>query len=110
MEYITSDIKLTVGILVSNRKQYIRNVMEALQPLLRAIPSELIIVDTKGADSDGSIDIVREYTDKIYPFTWCNDFAVARNVCLEHARGEWFLCLFQTSLLISILMKEFLKY
>ena len=48
MEYIKSDIKLTVGILVSNRKQYIRNVMEALQPLLKAIPSELIIVDTKG--------------------------------------------------------------
>ena len=91
MEYIKSDIKLTIGILVSNRKQHIRNAMEALQPLLKAIPSELIIVDTKGADSDGSIDIVREYTDKIYPFAWCNDFAAARNVCLEHARGEWFL-------------------
>lgn len=49
--------------------------MEALQALLKAIPSELIIVDTKGADSDGSIDIVREYMDKIYPFVWCNDFA-----------------------------------
>ncbi len=91
MEYIKSDIKLTIGILVSNRKQHIRNTMEALQPLLKAIPSELIVVDTKGADSDGSIDIVREYTDKIYPFVWCNDFAAARNVCLEHARGEWFL-------------------
>ena len=91
MKYIISDIKLTIGILVSNRKQHIRNTMEALQPLLKAIPSELIVVDTKGADSDGSIDIVREYTDKIYPFVWCNDFAAARNVCLEHARGEWFL-------------------
>ena len=48
MEYIKSDIKLTIGILVSNRKQYIRNAMEALQLLLKAIPSELIIVDTKG--------------------------------------------------------------
>ena len=67
--------------------------MEALQPLLTAIPSELIVVDTKGIDSDGSIDIAREYTDKVYPFTWCNDFAAARNVCIDHAKGEWFMFL-----------------
>ena len=90
-DYIQSDIKLTIGMLVSNRKQYIRNAMEALKPLLEAVSSELIVVDTKGMDSDGSIDIVREYTNQIYPFTWCNDFAAARNVCLEHAKGEWFL-------------------
>ncbi len=90
-QLIKSDIKLTIGMLVSNHIQYIRNSMEALKPLLEAVPSELIIIDTKGAETDGSIDIVREYTDKIYPFTWCNDFSAARNVCLEHARGEWFL-------------------
>ena len=89
--FIKSDIKLTIGILVSDRKKYIRDAMEALKPLLLAVPSELIVVDTKGKDSDGSIDIVREYTDKVYPFTWCDDFAVARNVCLEHAKGEWFM-------------------
>lgn len=88
---IKSDIKLTIGILVSNRIQYIRKAMEALKPLLEAVPSELIAIDTKGEDGDGSIDIVREYTDKIYPFVWCNDFAAARNVCIEHARGEWFM-------------------
>lgn len=93
VNYIKSDIKLTIGILVSNRIKYIRRVMEALQPLLKAVPSELIAVDTKGAEGDGSIDIVKEYTDKIYPFIWCNDFSAARNVCLEHACGEWFMYL-----------------
>lgn len=88
---IKSDIKLTIGMLVSNHVQYIRNAMEALKPLLEAVPSELVVLDTKGAETDGSIEIVREYTDKIYPFTWCNDFSVARNACLDHARGEWFL-------------------
>ena len=90
-EYIKSDIKLTIGILVSNRRQHIRKVMESLKPILLKLPSELIAVDTKGEASDGSIDIVRDYTDKIYLFAWCNDFAAARNVCLEHAKGEWFL-------------------
>lgn len=88
---IKSNIKLTIGMLVSNHIQYIRNCMESLKPLLDAVPSELIVVDTMGDQSDGSIDIVREYTDKIYPFTWCNDFSAARNVCLEHAKGEWFM-------------------
>lgn len=88
---VKSKIKLTIGILVSDRIKYIRKAMEALKPLLEAVPSELIIVDTKGDEGDGSIDICREYTDKIYSFTWCNDFSAARNVCLENARGEWFM-------------------
>jgi len=92
-DFIKSDIKLTIGLLVSNRIKYIRQVMEALKPLLDAVPSELIAVDTKGADGDGSIDIVKEYTEKIYPFTWCNDFSAARNVTFEHARGEWYMYL-----------------
>ena len=91
---IHSRILLTIGILVSNRKEYIRKCMESIKPILSAIPSELIAVDTVGPEAtDGSMDIVREYTDLIYPFKWCNDFAAARNVCIEHARGEWFMYL-----------------
>lgn len=88
---IKSDVKLSIGMLVSNNIQYIRKAMEGLKPLLDAVPSELIVIDTVGEFSDGSIDIVREYTDKIYPFTWCNDFAAARNCCLKYATGEWFM-------------------
>ncbi len=90
-QLIQSEIKLTIGILVSNHKMYIRKAMEALVPLLKAVPSELIVIDTMGEKTDGSIEIVREYTDKIYRFEWCNDFSAARNFCLDHAKGEWFL-------------------
>lgn len=89
--WIESEIKLTIGMLVSNNIDYIRRTMEALKPLLEAVPSELLVVDTVGEKTDGSIAVVREYTDKIYPFAWCDDFSAARNVCFEHARGEWFL-------------------
>lgn len=92
-ELIKSKIKLTIGMLVSNHIETIRNCMESLQPLLRAVPSELVVLDTKGAETDGSIAVVREYTDRIYPFVWCNDFSAARNACLAHAKGEWFLYL-----------------
>lgn len=88
---IKSEIKLTIGMLVSNHIKYIRKAMEAIKPLLQEVPSELVVLDTVGEKTDGSIEIVREYTDKIYPFVWCNDFSAARNACLSHAKGEWFL-------------------
>ena len=89
---IRSEIKLTIGILVSNHIKYIRKAMEAIKPLLEQVPSELIVVDTVGPEkTDGSLDIVKEYTDKIYHFDWINDFSAARNVAMEHARGEWFM-------------------
>ena len=88
-DYVKSDIKLSIGMLVSNRKKYIRKVMDSIMPLLEAVPSELIIIDTKGEETDGSIDIVKEYTDNIFCFKWCDDFAAARNAYMERAKGEW---------------------
>lgn len=82
---------LTISLLVSNRKDTIRKCMESIKPLLDAVPSELIAVDT--GCTDGSVDIVREYTDKVVPFVWCKDFSAARNAGLMQATGEWFLYL-----------------
>ena len=83
---------LSISLLVSNRIDTIRKCMESLKPILQALPSELIAVDTVGEErSDGSIDVVREYTEKIVPFAWCDDFAAARNAGLEKAQGEWFM-------------------
>lgn len=86
-------IKLSIGILVSNRIDTIRKCMESLKPLLNAVPCELIALDTVGEATDGSAAVVREYTDKVYCYEWCNDFADARNACLSRAAGEWFMYL-----------------
>lgn len=92
VDWLKSDIKLTIGVLVSNNIKTIRNCMESLKPILEAVRSELIVVDTIGEEnSDGSIAIAKEYATKVVRFEWCNDFAAARNVCIDHARGEWFL-------------------
>lgn len=85
------NIQLSISLLVSNSIDTIRKCMESLVPILKNIPSELIVVDTGG--TDGSIEIAKEYADLIVPFTWCNDFAKARNAGLEKAKGEWFLYL-----------------
>ena len=91
-DWIKSNIKLTIGVLVSNNVSTIRNCMESLRPILESVSSELIVVDTVGEEnSDGSIAIAKEYATKVIRFEWCNDFSAARNVCIDQASGEWFL-------------------
>ena len=82
---------LTITMLVSDRKDTIEKCMESLQPLLRAVSSELIVVDTAGDQT--CMDVVRRYTDKIIPFSWCDDFSAARNTGLREAAGEWVMFL-----------------
>ena len=84
-----NQIKLTISILVSNRKDTVPKCLESLRPLLDRVDSELIISDT-GCDDD-LVEFMRQYTDNIVKFKWCNDFAVARNVGLEMAKGQWFM-------------------
>lgn len=82
-------IQLSISLLASNRKETLRKCLDSITPLLREIPSELIVVFT-GQDPEVK-EIAEEYTDQVIPFAWCNDFSAARNVGLERAKGEWFL-------------------
>lgn len=83
---------LSISMLVSNnRRDTIEKCMESLVPLMKAVPSELVIVDT--GCTDGSVDIARTYADKVVQFTWCKDFSAARNAGLSECTGEWFLYL-----------------
>ncbi len=80
---------LSISLLASNRKDTTRKCLDSLKPIMEQIRSELVIVDT-GCDEEMQ-SLLREYTDKIIPFTWCNDFSKARNAGLKECRGEWFL-------------------
>lgn len=81
------EILLTITMLVSNRPDTIEKCLSSMQPLLNAIPSELIVVDTAG--NEECMEIVRKFTDNIVRFEWCNDFAAARNAGLKKAKGKW---------------------
>lgn len=84
-------IILSIGMIVKNEEKKLRRCLEALQPLMEQVTSELIIVDTGSEDS--TKDIAREYTEQVYDFEWCNDFAAARNYGLDKSAGKWFLFL-----------------
>lgn len=83
--------QLTISLLISNRIETIPRCLDSLRPIMDAIPCELILTDTsKNPDVH---NLLLEYTDKVYEFEWCNDFAKARNRGLEKATGEWFMFL-----------------
>jgi len=80
---------LTIGMIVKNEEKYLDECLTALKPILKNIKSELIIVDT--GSTDNTVEIAKKYTDKVLYFEWCNDFAAARNVTIDHAKGEWYM-------------------
>ena len=80
---------LSISLLCSNRKDTTKKCLDSLKMIMNQIDSELIIVDT-GCD-DEMRELVNKYTDRVIPFTWCNDFSKARNAGLEQCSGEWFL-------------------
>ena len=88
---MNENILLTITMLVSNREDTIEKCMKSLVHLRETVPSELIVVDTAG--NQVCMDIVRQYTDNIVRFEWCNDFSAARNAGVEKARGEWLMYL-----------------
>jgi glycosyltransferase involved in cell wall biosynthesis len=84
-------LRLTVGMIVKNEEKNLEKCLQALQPLLDAVPSELIITDT--GSTDKTVEIAKKYTSRILHFDWCGDFSAARNTGLFAAQGEWFFYL-----------------
>lgn len=84
-------VRLSISLLVSDRKVFLERCLDSLSELRRKVPSELVVVFT-GKDPKVK-EIVEKYTDRIIPFEWCNDFSAARNCGLKEAAGEWFLFL-----------------
>lgn len=83
--------QLTISMLVSGREETTERSIQSFLPLLEGINSELILVDT-GCTEEYRKKL-EQYTKDIIAFTWCNDFAKARNAGLEKASGEWFMFL-----------------
>ena len=85
------EIILSIGMIVKNEEKVLERCLKSLQPLMKAIQSELIIADTGSTDS--TVEIAKKYTDNVFHFDWINDFAAARNSTLEKAKGKWYFFL-----------------
>ena len=51
----------------------------------------MLVLDT--GSRDATPDIARQAGARVERYTWCDDFAAARNAALSHAGGRWHLVL-----------------
>lgn len=80
-------MKLSLCMIVKNEE----NQLEACLDAVKEYVDEIIIADT-GSTDDTKV-IASKFTNKIYDFIWCNDFAKARNFSISKANNDWVLVL-----------------
>ena len=74
-------IPISVCIITKNEARSLERCLAALQPF----PMEIVVVDT--GSTDASKETARKFTDKVFDFTWIDDFSAARNyaaACASH--------------------------
>ncbi len=79
--------KLSVCIIVKNEEE---NLKKCLLALL-AFPFEIVVVDTGSADR--TVEVAKMYTEQVYDFAWCDDFAAAKNFAIQKASNDLVLVL-----------------
>lgn len=82
---------LSISMLVSGKSEDMWKSIASVHEIQKRIPAEFILVDT-GCSEDVQKRLEHE-ADKLVHFTWCQDFAKARNVGLALAEGDWFMFL-----------------
>jgi len=80
-------MKLSLCMIVRNEEATLSHCLESVGGMV----DEIIIIDTGSVDR--TIAIARAFSAQVHDFTWCDDFAAARNVSLQHATGDWILVL-----------------
>lgn len=78
---------ISLCMIVKDEERFIRQCLKSAQDFV----DEIIIVDTGSTDKTKSICL--EFTDKVYDYTWQNNFAQARNYALKKASSAWILIL-----------------
>ena len=83
MRRVLRMISISLCMIVKNEEAILRRCLDSLRGLM----DEIIIVDT--GSTDHTKEIAREYTDLVYDFSWCDDFAAARNFSFSKATKEY---------------------
>lgn len=80
-----SGARLSVVVVTKDEEECLRRCLESA-----AWADELVVVD--GESHDKTLEIAREFTDRVYSRTWPG-FAAQKNFALAQATGDWILSL-----------------
>lgn len=97
------EIRISLCMIVRNEENTIARCLDSV----KGIPDEIVIVDT--GSSDRTKEIVKESTDKIFDFTWIDDFAAARNFAFSKATTDYILWLDADDVFAESDREQFLK-
>lgn len=76
-------IRISLCMIVKNEERVLARCLDTIADLM----DEIVIVDT--GSTDATKEIAARYTDKIYDFTWIDDFSAARNFAFSKATMEY---------------------
>ena len=96
-------ITISVCMIVKNEEKVLARCLDSLRP----IADEIIIADT--GSTDATKEIAARYTDKIYDFTWIDDFAAARNFVFSKATQDYIYSADADEVLDEVNCKKFLQ-
>ena len=76
-------IESSLCMIVKNEEKILARCLDSVADLV----DEIVIVDT--GSTDATKKIAANYTDKIYDFTWVDDFSAARNFAFSKAEKDY---------------------
>lgn len=76
-------ITISLCMIVKNEERILARCLDSVKDLV----DEIVIVDTGSADATKRI--AQTYTDRVYDFTWIDDFSAARNFAFSKATCEY---------------------
>lgn len=80
-------MELSLCMIVRDEEQSLGRCLESV----RGAVDEIVILDTGSVD--GTREVARRFTDRVYDYVWQDDFAAARNASFSYARKPFILWL-----------------
>ena len=96
-------ITVSLCMIVKNEEKVLGRCLESVKELV----DEIIIVDT--GSSDRTREIGTEYTDKIYEYSWQEDFSAARNFSFEKGSSDFLMWLDADDVITAKSAERFLE-
>ncbi|UWG97843.1 glycosyltransferase family 2 protein [Dehalobacter sp. DCM] len=89
------EITISLCIIVKNEEKTLGRCLDSVKDMC----DEIVIVDT--GSTDRTKEIAQQYTDRIFDFTWIDDFAAARNFAFSQATRDYILWLDADDILLD---------